>query len=436
MCKLRNRLFWFLDAVKGGTIRKAYQELKTFDAADSGSSVLAEHQKSALQMLLPHAINTTKFYEKIQSARLSEFPIVDKNIIRSQQKDFMSNMYDRSDLFTMTTSGSTGTPFLCYQNISKKNRVNAEVIYYSEKAGYSVGGNLIYLRAITKENYKSKLHQWIQNETLLDICNLDDQRIENILLKINEDSNSSSMLLAYGSTFEALKDYFHRKGISSVLKSTVSGVVSGAEMLSDATRDTISKVFNCRCFSRYSNQENGIIGQDDMENNVFIINETHYIVEIFKMDVNELAAEGEIGRIVITDLYNHAMPMIRYDTGDIGSIVYIERNGVNKKTITNFGGRRVDMVFDSYGNRLSPHKISNNFWSFPEIKQFQLIQESKIQYTLRLNVEGAFIRKNELKELLQRLLGDEAVLNIEMVEEIPVLASGKRKYIVNNMNKE
>ena len=434
MCKLRNIAFWFLDAVKGGTVKKAYQELKTFDAMDSRSMQLAEYQKSALQNLLQHANNTTKFYDNIQGNCLADFPVVDKNIIRGQQDDFMSNKYDKAGLHTMATSGSTGTPFICYQNTKKKRRVNAEVIYYSGKAGYTVGSNLIFLRAITKENYKTKLMQWIQNETLLDICKLDDKHIEKLLGEIDKAARAGSIMKAYASTLEAINGYFRRKGISAVGKCKLSGIVSGADMLFDDTRGAMSRVFHCRCFSRYSNQENGIIGQDDMENNVFILNETHYFVEILKTDEDVLTAEGEVGRIVVTDLYNYAMPMIRYDTGDVGSIAYVERNGVNKKAIINFGGRRVDIVFDCYGNRLSPHTISNNLWSFTEIKQYQFIQEDKIQYTVKINAGKEFLRQNEIKVLFKKILGDKAVINIETVEEIPLLCSGKRKCIVNKMS--
>jgi phenylacetate-CoA ligase len=432
MCKLRSIAFWCLDSLQGGVVKKAYQELKTLDAVDSQSAKLAKHQQTALLELLQHAITTTKFYGNIQGNSLSAFPVVDKNIIREQQDDFISRKYKKAGLHIMATSGSTGTPFICFQNSEKKKLVNAEVIYYSEKAGYLVGKNVIWLRAVTKGNYKSKLYQWIHNETLLDICNLDDSRIDKLLGEIDKVSRAGSMIKVYASTLEALRDYFRRKKVSAVGKGMISGIVSGADMLFDDNRAAISQAFNCRCFSRYSNQENGIIGQDDTENNVFILNEANYIVEIFQMDADEPAPEGEVGRIVITDLYNLAMPLIRYDTGDVGAIAYVKRNGVNKKAITNFDGRRLDIVYDCYGNRLSPHTISSNFWSFPEIKQFQFIQESNTHYTLKINVEGVFVRQNEMKALLQKLLGDKAVINIETVEEIPVLASGKRKYIVNH----
>jgi len=433
MCQLRSIAFWFLDAINGRVVKNAYHELKTFDALDSNSKRLTEHQQLALQKLLQKAIDTTRFYGKIERNCLADFPIVNKNIIRKQQDDFISGKYDKSKLFVRNTCGSTGAPFICYQNSVKKKRVNAEVIYYSGKAGYSVGRNLIYLSSSSQEKYKSKLSQWIKNEILLDINNLDNEKIERLLSNIYKASHSGSMIKVYASTLDAWRDYFRRKGISVAGKGRIYGIVSGAEMLFDDTRDAVSRIFHCRCFSRYSNQENGIIGQDDTENNVFILNEAHYLVEIFKMDADESAAEGEVGRIVVTDLYNYAMPMIRYDTGDIGSIVYIERDGVNKKAITNFGGRRVDMVFDCYGNRLSPHSAMIDYKLFPEIKQYQFIQENKTQYTVKINADKEFVRQKEIKAFLQRMLGDKAVINIEMVEEKPVLASGKRKYIVNKM---
>ena len=75
------------------------------------------------------------------------------------------------------------------------------------------------------------------------------------------------------------------------------------------------------------------------------------------------------------------------------------------------------MVFDCYGNRLSPYSIVINYESFPEIKQYQFIQENKIQYTVKINAEREFIRQAEMRAFLQSILGDKAVINIEMVEE-------------------
>jgi len=237
--------------------------------------------------------------------------------------------------------------------------------------------------------------------------------------------------LAYASTYDVLRDYFFHQGITKINSATITGIISGSEMLFDHTREMMRKVFNCPVYSRYSNQENGILGQDEDENNTFILNEASYIIEIFDMNGDHPINDGEIGRIVVTDLYNYAMPMIRYDTGDIGSIAYRRKNGIMKKCITNFGGRKVDVVYDSHGQCLSPHFITNKLWEFSEVKQFQFIQDDKDKYTIKINIEGDFTRRNEMEEMLITILGKDAKLNVEFVDEIPVLASGKRNYIVN-----
>jgi phenylacetate-CoA ligase len=434
LCKIRNRAFWTLDYLKGGLVKAAYEEIKKIDNINSNNKYMINYHNQAFNKLVKHAIATTEYYKDIKIYTLDNFPVINKNIIKESQNMFLSKKYKKDQLIQMSTSGSTGIPFISYQDIGKKRRVNAEVIYYSEMAGYSVGKNLIFMRVIMDKTHKSPLHQWTQNETLIDVGNLDDQKLELIIDKIIGVSRNGSMILAYASTYDAFRDYFIRSGYSITEKANITGIISSSEMLFDDTRELMSKAFNCRVYSRYSNQENGIIGQDDEESNVFIINEADYIVEILDTERDNPVSEGEIGRIVVTDLFNYAMPMIRYDTGDIGSITTINRNGLLKKAITNFGGRRIDVVYDSLGNRLSPHIITNNFWGFPEIKQYSFIQETKNKYTVKINVDGKFIRQDEMKEMLFSLLGNRAIVKIELVDEIPVTASGKRKYIINQVD--
>lgn len=151
------------------------------------------------------------------------------------------------------------------------------------------------------------------------------------------------MLLSYASTFDVICDYFRRNGHAIAEGTNITGIVSSSEMLFDTTRESIEKAFSCRVFSRYSNQENGIIGQDDSENNVFILNEANYFVEILDFDADVPVPNGTVGRIVLTDLYNKAMPLIRYDTGDIGCLTYVNRNGTRKKAISSFAGRKMSV---------------------------------------------------------------------------------------------
>ena len=388
-----------------------------------------------LKKLIKHATTTTEFYKKYDGLGndLSKLPVINKNIIKENQESFLSCKYEGKKLVQMSTSGSTGTPFVCYQNIEKKRRVNAETIFFNGKAGYEVGSRFIFLRSLTNRTSDSFLRQWIQNKILIDIVHLDKQNIEILLDKIKEvNSIKGAVMLAYASTYDAFRDYFNRYGIERIKDIKLKGIISSSEILYDETREIVSKAFDCKCFSRYANMENGMLGQDDPAHpNTFVLNEANYFIEVLKEN-DEPANEGELGRIVVTDLYNYAMPMIRYDTGDVGSIKYMEINGIKKKVITNFTGRKIDMVYDVNGKCLSPHKVSVTFWGFPELKQFQFIQEGKTDYRVKINVDGEFNRQDELKEKLLQLLGEGANIRFEKVDEIPTLASGKRKYIVNN----
>ena len=106
------------------------------------------------------------------------------------------------------------------------------------------------------------------------------------------------------------------------------------------------------------------------------------------------------------------------------------------KGIGNFGGRVVDMIFDTEGNQMSPHTITNSMWEFQGVRQFQFIQKKKREYVLKLNVDkDTFMQEDKIISILTQRLGSDAEIRIEYCDEIPVLASGKRRYIVNDMFK-
>ena len=87
--------------------------------------------------------------------------------------------------------------------------------------------------------------------------------------------------------------------------------------------------------------------------------ETYYY-EILKMDSDEPAEPGELGRIVITDLFNYAFPILRYDNGDTAVAVRKEKNGRFKLYLSELYGRRSDLIYDCEGKAVTPYIITNN----------------------------------------------------------------------------
>lgn len=430
----RKWAFLVMDGLRGGPVRHACRELKKWDSVDAQSPELKAYHEARLGELMAHAQKTTEFYRENTAQSIEQMPVINKATIKQQQDAFLSSDYEKDKLITMYTSGSTGTPLVSYQDGRKKKKVNAECIYYSQKIGYDVGKPLIYLRAAVKQIKKSKLMQFVQNQPLISCKDLSDAGIEALLDTIAQAPGKNKSLIAYASTFDAFAEYFIKTGKDRPKKDPgVIGMISGAEMLYDQTRESLERYFGCRCVSRYSNEENGVLAQDDGENNVFLLNEAHYYIEVLKLTSDEPAAPGEVGRVVVTDLFNYAMPMIRYDTGDIGAMTTVTYHGVAHRALDNFGGRKCDSIADCAGNRLSPHAVTNLLWSFTDIKQFQFIQEDVAAYHIVVNPEKEFDREQELIDALQYLVGAEAKVTVSYVSEIPILSSGKRKYIVNKL---
>lgn len=430
---LKDKLFRGVDLLGGSKVSEALLKMEQAERCPSDSEWLNHYREHALQDLLRHAVNTTRFYSgnPQRTYRLEDFPVVGKELIRARQKDFLSDLYSANKLITMKTSGSTGTPFVCYQDRLKKKRVTAEVLHYCGKAGYAVGKSLVILKATGKAGSGEKMQRWLQNITVFNLEAVNDDAVKKLLDWLAGVSRDGSTLLAYASTYELLADYFKRKG--SANNCNLVGMISISEMLDDQVRWQVEEAFGCRLYSRYSNQENGIIGQDDLENNVFIINEAHYLVEVLKLDQDLPVKDGEVGRIVVTDLFNYGMPLIRYDTGDAGALCRVDHGGVEKKAICNFSGRKIDLVYNSAGDLLSPHQVSVIMRSIKDIRQFQFIQEDSRKYLVRLVVSSSFTEEELLRKKLQALLGDEAEIKFDYPDSIPLAGSGKRNYIINQL---
>lgn len=434
----RNQAFWVMDAVRGGKVRKSLTILKKCEDGIWTDEEVANYQTEALGKLMIHCMNTVPFYKELRTLELKEWPVLNKSKIKEQQDVFMSSMFNKEELFKMYTSGSTGTPFTSYQDVDKKRHVNAEVLYYNGKTGYKIGKKIIYFRSIVAEVAKSRLQQFLQNIVLVDCNDLSDEKIaKNLEIIRRETKGCGAMMMGYCSTLDAFRKYFDKYGYDKAEGCKITGIVGGSEMFQDVTRDGVEKAFKCKGYSRYANEENGFIGQDDEERNVFIPNRADYIVEILKIDSDERAADGEVGRVVITDLYNYAMPMVRYDTGDVGAWVATTHNGKQRMAIGKFGGRVVDMIFDCNGNLISPHAVTNCMWKFQGLRMFQFVQKAIGMYEIKLNVQkDQEVDLEEMKKAFYGIVGENAEITVSIVDEIPVLSSGKRRYIVNEMMKK
>ena len=428
MKNIRSVVFWFFDFLKGGNIKRHYDEIKFINEHYKEKEAIDIRERNLVRVL-NYATQHVPFYKEYANYKnIANFPVINKNIVRDNIKQFLSPQYDMEALKKMSTSGSTGTPFTVYMDKKKVERNHADFIWGYELAGFYFGERMYRLKSVTEINKKSRIESFSKNIITKDTTNLSPDTLKRFLNDLRKDK-SKKMMGGYASSYTALSQNVE---IQDVLGIDIRCIITGSEALPDTTKQSLKELFNCPVYSRYSNMENGLLAQQYDDSDDFLINVGSYFIEILAFDTDEPVKKGERGRIVVTDLFNYAMPLVRYDTGDVG--IYDENSTCDRNVpvLKVVEGRRRDFILDSRGGLISPSVISTLMWVYSEILQFQFIQEDQKEYLIRLNCKDRFENESELIQDYKKFLGEDAVIRIEYVSEIPLLKSGKRKYIINN----
>lgn len=427
---LRKNLFWRIDAIKGGKVQTHLKDVEYILENFNCEPVVA-YRKNILNALLKHAVETTRFYKPYRNFQdLSSFPIITKMDIRENFEDFQTNNADYASDFEVSTSGTTGVPFIVRQDLNKKNRNTADTLYFGKKGGYDIGDRLYYIRFWSEQTSRSRLGLFLTNIRQIHVFDLSPSFLKKLTTKMGKDK-SSKALLGYSSALNQLVRSMKFEE-NPPLERGFKSIMTMAEGISGKQKMELQKYFGAPVISRYSNSENGIFAQEiPGEGDGYHINWASYEIEVLDLKEDKPAKPGELGRIVITDLFNYCMPIIRYDTGDLG-ILATDKNSFNQApTLRSIEGRKMDVIFNTKGEPLSSY-VAYEMEYFPELKQFQLIQEGKNRYTVKLNLDGDFQGEEAAIELLQKQLGEDAIIDFEYVKEFPQLASGKRRLTVNN----
>ncbi len=426
---LRRDIFWILDQLKGGLLKKLFDNTETILESTDSLWVSKENEKQ-LETLIRHTTSTVKFYQSKDYKVLSDFPVLNKNIIRDHYDDFFSSKFNKEDCKLIYTSGSTGVPFRLHQNSEKVQKINADNIYFSSKSNYNVGEPLVVIRAwLQKIDFKLKWDCFKKNIIPYSTFDLVDEGIPKFINQLNKKSKTLS-LMTYGSTLENICKYLDTLAINPI-RFKVKSIITISDALSPYTKEAAFKYFNVVPLSRYSNTESGIIAQQVLDSGYrFRINNSSFFVETLDLDSNSQVPYGERGRIVLTDLYNFATPLIRYDTGDIG-IMELE-DGI--PYFSEISGRKLDQLYTTDGKLLPSLYMTTKIKDFGEFKQFQIVQKSKTEYHINLNTASLF-DTSEMIEEYKKHFGDDALVKVNFVNDIPLLSSGKRRQVVNEFYK-
>lgn len=391
------------------------------------------HLKQKLSEFLTKASRDTRFYKGYRNtSSLALFPIMTKGTLVENAPSLRSKSYPDSKTVAVHTSGSYGTPCTFYLSKKKKRRQLAEVLHYGEQSGYQVGMKHAYLRS---NPAKSRLKFFIQNEYFFASKILDDRFAAKAMQQLLD--KKIRIIIGFPSAIAYLATYCLKQQVDTSSLS-IEGVISCSENLTKQHREVIEEVFGVPVHNRYSTEELGILGYQYKKEGVFYLNTAHYIFEILHIDKDEPVRKGELGRVVVTDLHSDAMPLIRYETGDLAILEAVfEEKPTWATELKSLSGRSVQVLLSTEGKQLYPLYFDTIMDGFPYFVQYQLIQESRSCFTIVLvpnyNFTAEKFETLSFLEAFKKWLGQEAIITVCMNSDIEKLPSGKRPYVINRL---
>ena len=385
-----------------------------------------------IEAIVGHAVAQVPFYREFRDSAFDDLPIVNKITMRKQPDAFIAAGLDRSKLAAVSTSGSTGIPFTAYFDSGKVSRHRGCVAGTDRYVGVDPFGPIVHARAWGMLPPRQRAALAIKAQ-LPYAGEQDDITVRRIARWLKNRRGAS--ILGYSSYVERLLRGFE---VSSVAfpDGCVRAVVGGSEPASDYLAEASGRLFAVVPHMRYSNMENGMIAVTGASIDEYRLDASSFHIEILKEDSDHPAEPGEVGRIVLTDLFNRAMPFIRYDTGDMGRFAVDEWGGIVPNVLTSITGRRLDpLIAGTEGAPTRAHalKVWGPAAKLTDLHQFQLRQNSIGHFTWVLNAGRSSALENRLRLILEEQIGDIVSCNFVYTDEVPVMASGKRKFFVQEI---
>lgn len=403
---------------------------------------LRELQNRRLQALVKHSCENTKYYRNLfnklglkpedfcSKEDLKKLPILTRDNLRANFKDIIDGNYIQKGAVVDYTSGTTGTP--------RKIYINYDCLQYSY-ALYSramewfglghnprkacLGGRLIVPVRQTKPPFWR--FNMCDNQLLLSAYHITEQNTKHYVKRLMD--FVPEIIDGYPSNLYTLARFMKRLNFRGVYPKVI---FSNSEMLLDSQRKCIEEQFRCAVYDWYGNSESACVVIQCPDGGYHISDE-FCIIEI----INDAGAADTdtIGKVVCTGLFNYAMPLIRYEVGDLAALSNDKCScGRSLSLLKCIEGRIEDSIVTADGRVL----VIPIFKEINNVAESQIIQESQNRLKVRVVKERGYSDKDSRKiiDFLADRVGRNMKIEIEFTESIERTKSGKFRFIVSRLN--
>jgi len=408
-------------------------------------------QFERLKTVVEHAYNHCPFYArrfsewdvKPQDLRepldIQKFPVLTKKDIQANWREMIATNVERSELVENRTGGSTGKPLLFYVDRERMETRKAATIRHNRWAGYDIADKAGIIWGATRDitrifEGKIPLRDLIfERSIVLDASSLSDTGMEEFARRLR--SYRPKVLLGYANSLYLFAAFVEEKNLSGI---TAYSVITTAELLYPDQRQKIEKVFGCNVFDRYGSRETSVIASECERHTGLHLNAECLLVEI--LDDGKPVAHGQCGEVVITDLLNWGMPLIRYEIEDRASV---SREacpcGRSLPLLSKVEGRVTDFILTPSGKYVSGAALTIKLIAeVPGIAQAQLVQEDvgSVKFRLVRGSDYSSLTEEILRKKALEFLDKDVRVLIEHVDEIPREPSGKYRFSISVVGKD
>jgi len=364
-------------------------------------------------------------------ADLAELPILTREIVRERYADLVDPAHRGSNI-KKGTSGSTGKPLKFeYSKASECWRQAIKTRGYGW-AGYRPGRKTFFYWAAVSAgppSLKVRLDRALKRETFFDSMkqDLDARRAALEALR----RTRPEVVVCYTQACAQFARWITDNGLRDW---DDIPVICAAEAVLPGDRAVLVRAFGPDIFESYGSRETMLMAAECERHAGMHLSEENLLLELVRD--GKTIGPGETGEVVVTDLHNYGMPMIRYNNGDLAVLAPEGRCGCGRalRRLERVEGRRADTMVDAAGNAV-PGIVFHVLFSDARqeiVRQFQAVQNAKGEVVLKVVrgrdfAEDAFDRvTGRFSEYLRGL-----PFTVEFHENIqPHERSGKHQTII------
>lgn len=380
-------------------------------------------------------------YQKLIGKHLpqywNELPIVTKKDLQKNPELLLSRNIKMADLHFGSTSGSSGIPLKFARDKFSHSITWALILDRYQKVGISstdLQARFFGIPLVKSGYYKERIKDFLMNRYRFVVFDISDSALDGFIKKFE----STPFRYLYGYTNSQLTFARHLKSKGLTLKElcpTATCSIVTSEQCTSEDKEFLEDVFQMPVYNEYGAAEVAFLAMTDSFGVRRLSNET-VLAEVLDQDGKE-TGEGETGRLIFTNLYNKAMPFIRYEVGDFGAI---QKDPVQiQDKLIDLQGRLNDKVMLPSGKvaaGFSVYYISKHLMStFGYIYEYQVQQLSLGKFVIYIVMDHEVddFATHSIRSAFDIYLEKGLEIEIKKVEFINREKSGKLKHFISHL---